>query len=385
MRGNIQVLTLKGIPIRVHFSFLLILPLLAWSFGQSFQLAARAADVPPERLWGHPLVWGLGVAVALFLSVLLHELAHSVYALRKGGEVSDIRLMMIGGVSNITRMPDGARHEALMALAGPVTSLVLGALALFVHHLLEGTRSFNLSFAVFSLGSLNIFLGLFNLLPAFPMDGGRILRALLTGWLGRVRATRVAGWVGQGFALLFGLFGIVTGNLVLLFIAFFVFMGAAAESRQVLLQSKLADVPVRELMGPRTATVEAEASLRELTELLYGERLRAVPVVEAGRVVGLVTVEALRQVPVEKLAGLAVRELSEPVPVLTPDSTAWQALQEMGQRQMIQLPVTEDGVLVGMVSQEDILRGLELRELKESRRQGQGPWNLGGRGHESPT
>ncbi|OJH36571.1 site-2 protease family protein [Cystobacter ferrugineus] len=383
MRANIQVLTLKGIPIRVHFSFLLILPLFAWSFGQSFQLAARAADVPPERLSGHPLLWGLGVAVALFLSVLLHELAHSVYALRKGGEVSDIRLMMIGGVSNITRMPEGSRNEALMALAGPVTSLGLGALALGAHHLLMDTRSFNLSFAVFYLGLLNIFLGVFNLLPAFPMDGGRILRALLTGWLGRVRATRVAGWVGQGFALLFGLYGLVTGNVVLLFIAFFVFMGAAAESRQVLLQSRLGDVPVRELMGPRTATVEAGASLRELTELLYGERLRAAPVVEQGRVVGLVTVEALRQVPVERLVDMAVRELSEPVPVLTPDSTAWEALQEMGKRQMPQLPVTQDGALVGMLSQDDILRGLELRELKESRRQG--PWNLGGRGHESPT
>jgi Zn-dependent protease/CBS domain-containing protein len=383
VRANIQVLTLKGIPIRVHFSFLLILPFLAWSFGRSFELAARAADVPPERLVGAPLLWGLGVAVALFLSVLVHELAHSLYALSKGGEVSDIRLLMIGGVSNITRMPKGARHEALMALAGPLTSLGLGALGLLGHRLLAGTNSFNLSFAVFYLGSLNIFLGLFNLLPAFPMDGGRVLRAVLTGWLGRVRATRVAGWVGQAFALLFGLYGVVTGNFLLLLIAFFVFMGAAAESREVLLQSKLANVPVRELMGPRTATVEVDASLRELTEVLYSERLRAVPVVEAGRVVGLVTIEAVRQVPVDQLAGMAVRELTAPVPVLTPDSPAWEALKEMGQRQMPQLPVTQDGVLVGTVTQEDILRGLELRELKDSSRQG--PWNIGGRGHESPT
>ncbi|HZI06784.1 MAG TPA: site-2 protease family protein, partial [Archangium sp.] len=196
MRGAFQIASLRGIPIRVHYSFLLVLPFLAWLFGQAFRAAAVAADVPPAALRGHPVLWGLGLAVALFLAVLVHELAHSLYALRKGGEVSDITLLMIGGVSRITRMPEGPRHEALMALAGPVTSLVLGGLFLGVHGLLEGARSFNLRFAFFYLGSLNIFLGIFNLLPAFPMDGGRILRALLTGRLGRVRATQTAGLIG---------------------------------------------------------------------------------------------------------------------------------------------------------------------------------------------
>ncbi|MBM7112542.1 site-2 protease family protein [Archangium primigenium] len=384
MRGHIQVGSLKGIPIRVHFTFLLILPFLAWSFSQAFRAAAVAADVPPERLSGPPIAWGLGVAVALFLSVLLHELAHSVYALRKGGAVSDISLMMIGGVSRITRMPDGARHEALMALAGPVTSLVLGAMSLGLHVLLARTDAFNLSFAFFYLGSLNIFLGLFNLLPAFPMDGGRVLRAVLTGPLGRVRATRVSGWVGQGFALLFGLYAILSGNFVLLFIAFFVFMGAAAESRDVQLQSRLADVTVRSVMKRARVSVEAGASLREATEVLYTERQRVLPVVEAGRVVGVLPLEAVRQVPVDRLTEVTVRDLMQEVPVLRPDATAWDALKLMGPDRLPLLPVAEDGVLVGTLSQEDLVRALETREARDPNAP-RGPWNLGGRENQSPT
>ncbi|HYO59306.1 site-2 protease family protein [Archangium sp.] len=383
MRGAFKIATLRGIPIRVHYSFLLVLPFLAWLFGQAFRTAAIAADVPPERLVGHPLLWGLGLAVALFLAVLVHELAHSLYALRKGGQVSDITLLMIGGVSRITRMPDGPRHEALMALAGPATSLVLGGLFLAMYVLLEGARSFNLRFAVFYLGSLNIFLGLFNLLPAFPMDGGRVLRALLTGRLGRVRATRVAGLIGKGFAVLFGLLGLIGGNFILLIIAFFVFMGAESESREVLMQSLLNRVRVRELMVARTATVAAEDSLVEVATRMQAERRRALPVVEGERVVGLVTLAAVRQVPPQRRAQVRAREVALPVPALTPEATAWEALREMGQRRLPQLPVVQDGLLVGTVTQEDVMRGMELRELEDTHRHG--PWGLGPPQRESPT
>ena len=383
MRGAFKIASLRGIPIRVHYSFLLVLPFLAWLFGQAFRAAAVAADVPPEALRGHPVLWGLGLAVALFLAVLVHELAHSLYALRKGGEVSDITLLMIGGVSRITRMPDGPRHEALMALAGPVTSLLLGGLFLGVYGLLEGARSFNLRFAFFYLGSLNIFLGIFNLLPAFPMDGGRVLRALLTGRLGRVRATQTAGVIGKGFAVLFGMLGLFGGNFILIIIAFFVFMGAAAESREVLMQSLLNRVYVRELMVPRTAAVSAGDSLEEVATRMRAERRRALPVLENGRVVGLVTLAAVQQVPASRRDQVRAREAALPVPELTPESTAWEALRQMGQRRLPQLPVVSDGLLVGTVTQEDIMRGMQLRELEDTHRHG--PWGLGPGQRESPT
>jgi Zn-dependent protease/CBS domain-containing protein len=378
VRGAFRIATLRGIPIRVHYSFLLVLPLLAWLFGLTL-----ASGFGAERLRGHPLVWGVGLVVCLFLSVLVHELAHSFYALRRGGEVSDITLLMIGGVSRITRMPEGSRHEALMALAGPVTSLVLGVLLMVGSAPLAASAP-DVSFAVAYLGGLNVFLGLFNLLPAFPMDGGRVLRALLTGWLGRVRATQTAAFVGKGFAVLFGMVGLFglpglwpAGNPLLLFIAFFVFMGAAGESREVVMQSLLSGLRVRELMTPRTSSVEAEDSVEAVGTRLRAERRRALPVVDGGRVVGLVTRMAVLRVPESKRGQVRAREVARPVPELTPEASAWDALREMGQRQLPQLPVVQEGLLVGTVTQEDLVRGMQLRELEENQRQG--PWGVGPR------
>ncbi len=383
MRGAFKIASLRGIPIRVHYSFLLVLPFLAYLFGQVFRSAAEAADVPPEQLSGSPYLWGLGLAVALFLAVLVHELAHSLYAMRKGGQVSDITLLMIGGVSRITRMPEGNKQEAIMAFAGPLTSLFIGGGFLGLFALLQGARSFNLQFAAYYLGVLNIFLGVFNLLPAFPMDGGRILRALLSNRLGRVRATQVAGMFGKGFAVLFGIVGLFSFNFILLLIAFFVYLGAEGETREVLTQSLLARVKVRELMMPRRAVVHGSDSLVEVAERMRTERRRALPVEEDGRVVGLVTLAVVRQVPVSQRHQVRAREVAQAVPSVSPEASASDALREMLQRRVPQLPVVEEGVLIGTLSQDDILRGLELRQLEDSNISG--PWGLGPRERESPT
>ncbi len=377
MRGAFRVFTLQGIPIRIHFSFLLVLPVLAWLFGQVFasRAAARMADVPQEHLVHMPYLWGLGLAVALFVSVLVHELAHSFYALRKGGEVSDITLMMMGGVSRVTRMPEGHRHEALMALAGPVTSLGLGVLFLGVYAVLAGTPYPNLRFGFFYLGQLNIVLGFFNLLPAFPMDGGRILRAGLTGRLGRPRATRVAGGVGKVFAVLFGLIGLMGANLLLIAIAFFVYMGAEAETREVATQARLERLRVKDVMVARTASVESYEPLSQVAAMLRLERRRAMPVVEAGRVVGVVTVGMVRQIPEERRPEVRVREVAQPVSGVTPESSAWEALRELGRNRLPQLPVVgTEGELLGTLTQDDLLRALELRELEDT--SSSGPWGL---------
>jgi len=377
VRGAFRVFTLWGFPIRVHFSFLLVLPVLAWMFGQVFasRAAARMADVPQEQLVRMPYLWGLGMAVALFLSVLVHELAHSFYARRKGGEVSDITLMMMGGVSRVTRMPEGHRHEALMALAGPVTSLGLGVLFLGLYVALAGVAYPNLRFGFFYLGQLNIILGFFNLLPAFPMDGGRILRAGLTGRLGRPKATRVAGAVGKVFAVLFGLLGLLGANLLLIAIAFFVYMGAEAETREVATQARLERLRVKDVMVARTASVEAWQPLSQVAALLRLERRRAMPVVEAGRVVGVVTVGMVRQIPEERRPEVRVREVAQPVPGVTPESSAWEALRELGKNRLPQLPVVgPEGELLGTLTQDDLLRALELRELEDTK--SSGPWGL---------
>ena len=233
--GGFKIGSIRGIPIRIHITFLFVLPILALGFGRAFGVAARVAGVPPEQITGSPILWGVGVALALFASVLLHELGHSLYALRKGGRVRDITLLMIGGVSQISQMPRESKDEAMMAFIGPLVSIVLG-IALYGLHAVSGGVSFAAQFGLFYVAGLNLFLGLFNLLPAFPMDGGRILRALLSPRVGAVRATRIAATIGKVFAGLFCAWGLFSFNLLLVLIGFFVFVGAQSEQRAVMMK-----------------------------------------------------------------------------------------------------------------------------------------------------
>jgi Zn-dependent protease len=295
--GGFRIATIRGIPIRIHVSFLFVLPLLAFGFARAFQAAAELAGVPPSFVTGRPWLWGLGVALALFVSVLVHELAHALYAVATGGRVRGITLLMIGGVSEIAEAPKGPRREGIMAFVGPVVSLALGAL-FFLLHLAAARASFSLRFALFHVAMLNTFLGLFNLLPAFPMDGGRILRALLTPRLGIVRATGVAARVGQVFAVLFGIWGFLSWNMFLVLIAFFVFSGAQAETRAVVVKALLGDLHVRDVMRsqPPMATIAPEASalspsddLAKALRLMSEQDLTEVPVTEGARLVGTVS------------------------------------------------------------------------------------------------
>ncbi len=366
-RGSLQVGAFRGIPIRVHFTLLLILPLLAVMFGGAFRRAAEVAEVPPERLLGSPAVWGLGVAVGLFASVLVHELAHTVYALRRGGRVRSITLMMVGGVSELTEAPPRPRDEALMALVGPLASIVLAVAFGGGTWLLQGTRSFNLQFACFYLASLNFFLGAFNLLPAFPMDGGRIVRASLTGRLGAVRATRVASLMGRAIAVLMGLWGAFSLNPFLLVIAVFIYVGAEGESRQVRMKATLERVPVSALMTPRLEGVDAGASLWEAMWALRQAK-RLLPVTEDGRPVGWLGIDAVGGVPETERATRTARELMRPVEVVGVDEDGWTALRRMAEKEAPQLAVVAaSGTLEGILDLLDVQRGLLLYEARAER------------------
>jgi Zn-dependent protease len=270
-RQGFQIGTVRGIPIRIHFSFLLILPFLAYLFSQSFVEAARLAGVPPAQLSGAPWMWGLLVALALFASVLLHELAHSLYALAHGGKVRSITLLMIGGISELTEAPRRPAEEAWMALAGPATSLLAGGAFYLLLVVTRGRVGFDVRFALYYLAQLNVVLGLFNLLPAFPLDGGRILRALLSRRHGPVRATQVAVAVGKAIAVLLGLAGLASGNFLLAIIAFFVFVGAQAEQHAVLVRAILGELRVRELMSSEPVSVAPEDDLFGIGERMLRE------------------------------------------------------------------------------------------------------------------
>ncbi|RKH19028.1 site-2 protease family protein [Corallococcus sp. CA031C] len=366
--GALQVGSFRGVPIRVHFTLLLALPLLALSFGAAFRQAASAAEVPPETLGGHPLLWGLGVAVGLFVSVLLHEMAHTFYALRHGGEVHGITLMIVGGVSELAETPKRPRDEALMALVGPLTSLGLAVVLGLVTWLMHGLGAFQWQFACFTLAMLNLVLGVFNLLPAFPMDGGRIVRAALTPRLGVVRATRVAAALGRVFAVLFGVWGVVSFNPFTLVIAFFVLMGAEAESKQVRMRVALERVKVEAMMTPRVVGVDQDLSMLDAQWALRREHVAMLPVTSAGRPVGRVTWAAVQALPDEERAGRMVRDAMEDGVVAEVGEDGWTALRRMAEARVPLVAVVDaDGLLAGTLDWNDLQRGMTRAEQEAER------------------
>ncbi|MCX7009134.1 MAG: site-2 protease family protein [Kiritimatiellaeota bacterium] len=229
MFGNaFQIAKVRGIPIRVHFTLLIVLPIFGYNFAEEFT--------------AHPLTWGMLAAITLFVSVALHELGHSFVAIAKGFPVRDIILLPIGGIASLARIPERPRDEFAVAIAGPLVSLTLaGALYGLGASGVFPANSDAESFCD-ALSMINISLFVFNLLPAFPMDGGRILRAALAKRKGRLEATRIAARCGKICALLFAIVGIwgwpgvVPPSIMLVIIAVFIYFSAGAEYRQVLMQ-----------------------------------------------------------------------------------------------------------------------------------------------------
>lgn len=369
-RTGFRIATIRGIPVRIHVTFLLVLPFLAFSFGNGLRAAAELAGVPHAALAGPPWLWGLAVAIALFASVLLHELAHSLYAVRHGGRVRSITLLMIGGVSEIAEPPRDPAREAPMALAGPLTSFVLGGATLLLYLATRRAPWFSLRFALFYLAELNLFLGAFNLLPAFPMDGGRILRGLLARRMGALRATQIAAVLGKGFAVVFAVLGFLGGNLLLLLIAFFVFVGAEGEARDALARAVLGDLRVAEVMTPPPRPVSPEDSIELAAERMTDEGLLLLPVAADAGVVGVLPLEAIRAAPRERWSSTPVRQAMRPPILASAGDTVKDAMRLLAAEPAQQLVVVDHGRLVGMLSQYEILRSLRLRELHASRQEG---------------
>jgi CBS domain-containing protein len=269
---------------------------------------------------------------------------------------------MIGGVSELAAPP---RNEALMALAGPATSLVLGGIFAGLARLATGADLPNVSFALFYLGQMNLVLGAFNLLPAFPMDGGRILRGALARKIGLVRATRIAARIGRAFAILFAVLGFLSLNLLLVFVSFVVYAGAEAEARDVLVRAALEGLRVRDFMSPLEAAVAADETLLAVADRMMRERRTRYPVSDEGRVVGFVTVDAVKRVPRDDRGRTRAREVVRPAKVVDAGEMLAGALHLLGEAGAQEIAVVDAGRLVGTLSQLDVVRGLELRELAE--------------------
>ncbi|MGZ3582643.1 MAG: CBS domain-containing protein [Ktedonobacterales bacterium] len=382
MPGSFRLFKVAGISIEVNISWLIILVLLA----SSLALTWFPSAVPRQSL---VVYWVLGLIAALLLfgSVLVHELAHSLVAKARGLPVKSITLFIFGGVSDIEREPQSPGVEFQMAFVGPLTSLIIGSVSLLAG-LAIGKNSPLVAATLDYLGLANLLLGGCNLIPGFPLDGGRVLRSIIWKATGSLRtATRWAAYVGQGVAYLLILFGIwlfftgdIIGGLWSGFIGWFLLQAAQAENTQVMLESVFKGVTVAQLMSPAPITVPSNRTIQQLVdEYLLPHAVRSVPVVRDYQLVGLITLADVRRVPRERWPQAFVSEAMIPVERLAvahPEESLNEVLPRMAAPDVNQLPVVEDGRLVGILSRDAILRYIEIRRglgLDQTGREQQAP------------
>ncbi len=281
MSWSFPIGRLFGSEVRVHVTFFL---LLAWIAIAHYQQGGTQAALE-----------GVAFILALFACVIAHEFGHALAARRYGIRTPDITLLPIGGLARLERMPENPRQEIIVALAGPAVNVVIAAVLILAMHssvnldALQRLDNPNLSFAM-RLASVNIFLVLFNLIPAFPMDGGRVFRAVLAIWYPRRQATNIAAKVGQALAFGFGFLGLIGGNPLLIFIAIFVYLAATAEAQMVGLQDVSRHVGVGDAMITHFESLGPQATIGDAAELLLSTTQHEFPIVDgAGRLRGFLT------------------------------------------------------------------------------------------------
>ncbi len=359
-RGAFTVGSVRGVPIRVHWTLLLALPYLALAFVAQLSRGGERPLAPAEA-W----VLGLALAIALFAGVALHELGHTLLGMRLGARVRGITLLFLGGVSEMSRAPSTAGREVAMAIAGPATSLALAAVAYGVEQLLHGMPAR----VVGTFAGVNLAIAVFNLLPAFPLDGGRVLRGALVRPLGRARATRVAAGVGRVMALLLAIGGLLAGNLILVVIAGFVYFGAGAEEAATRVEARLAGVRVADVADPTVAAVDVHASAQEAAAAMAARRQPVLLVLRNGHVVGQLPADRLRALPIGYRAHTPVAQLMIATPAAAqPDEPATAALRRMADLGLEVLPVLEGERLIGVLRRDEVMRFVELRELDPAAR-----------------
>ncbi|MCX6022870.1 MAG: site-2 protease family protein [Chloroflexi bacterium] len=370
MGWSLQVGRIGGISIRIHPSWLIVFFLISWS------LALYYPSVDPAFSGGTAWLMGIISALLLFVSVLIHELSHAFAARARGMNVHSIVLFLFGGVSNLTTEPRSASGEFMISVVGPLTSLVLAGLCA-IAAMLVGAANPAVTAVLEYLAIINLLLGLFNLIPGFPLDGGRVLRSIIWQFTGSLpRATRIATGVGQAVAYGFIILGIVEvlgGNLLggvwLALIGWFLSSAAQSSAQQVALQETTAGVRVRDVMRALPITAPASSSVQRIVdEFMLGRNLRAVPVVddETGRLVGMVTLSDLRDTPPVAWPQTSVRMVMSGAATLitvTPDDLLADALQKIAERDLDRLPVVYENRPVGILSRSDVIRYLQVRRL----------------------
>lgn len=367
MTRGIRLFRISGIRITVDYTWFIVFVVFAWSLSYGY----FPFNEPGLGRTAYILM-GVSSSLLLFACVLVHELAHSITSNRLGLSVKNITLFIFGGVAELTKEPDDPKTELKIAVAGPIAS---AALALFFYFLSKGlSGTLPAAFlAVFKyLALINIVIAAFNLIPGFPLDGGRILRAL---WWARTKdiknATRVASSIGRGFAIfliLTGLVQIFMGNIIggLWSAMIGVFLQQAAQSgyRELMIKTALEGLKVKDVMSTKVIGMEEDITIAEAVERYFlTHHYASFPALSKGKVTGLLQLSAVRSVPKEDWGKALVRDVMRRLDAgdaLSPEDSALAAIKRMTPSNIGRFPVVQDGSLVGIITRSDIMRMLEI-------------------------
>lgn len=367
MRGNISLGRVFGIPLRLHYTWFIIFALVTYSLvfydaGQPYPIEQR-------------IILGILTSLLFFASVITHELAHSILAIHNNIPVKEITLFVFGGVSQITKEATHPRAELSIAIVGPLTSLALAGIFYGLHLLLAGTQQILAASLMWWLAWINVFLAIFNLIPGFPLDGGRIFRALV--WQRTHdyhRATRIATKVGQGIAYAFMAVGIASifapllswfNSLLLIFIGWFLRDAARASYQQVLLRDALIGITARQVTDYDCPLIPPHLNLMELVQQHVLPTGRSCFLISWGtELEGMVTLQQIKKVPRTRWAITSVQDIMTPaskLKVAYADQDILSVLQEMNGESANHIPVMEGGKVIGIINREDIARFLRTR------------------------
>jgi Zn-dependent protease len=367
MENSVKFGKLFGVEIGVHWSWLLIFAIVTYTFATGI-FETFYEDWSDAQKWAG----GAAVSIIFFLSVLAHELSHAIVSNRLGLPVKSITLFVFGGVANLSRDPDDAKQEFLIAVVGPITSLVLGILFGVAWAALYTINS-GIAGIALNLAIINVSLAVFNMLPGFPLDGGRVFRSLV--WLrnkNRLKATKSASTAGEwiAYALMAGgmvqvIFGYY-GGLWMTFIGFFLKNAASGSYQQTVAESALSGVLVRDVMSHELDTVEPTVMLDELLrDHMLRRNSRCFAVIAAGDFAGIVTLSDVRAVEQAQWPEVSVYRAMTPATKLhtvSPDESIMTVMRLMSEHDVNQLPVVQGRELVGMLTRADVMRFIQLRQ-----------------------
>jgi Zn-dependent protease/CBS domain-containing protein len=367
MRSSLKIFRIAGIDIGIHYTWIFIFLFFSVSLAQGY----FPVQYPG---WSTAVYWLMGIIASLmiFVSVLIHELAHSLVAQRRGIPVKSITLFILGGVSNLEDEPSKPSAEFSMAIVGPLTSFVLALIFFGLSYIPQIAGS--PGNAVLSyLAIINLFLGAFNLLPGFPLDGGRVLRSIIWGSTGDLlKATNIAGIVGQvlgwiliGVGILFIFwFGLFTG-LWLAFIGWFLNSSADASRKEIALRERLSLIKVREIIHPNPEIIGPQTTVEEMVRNIFSmHHGRAVPVCRNDKLVGIVTITDVKKLPQERWAATPVEEIMsrEPLYTVSPEDNVNTAMKLLMQHDINQVLVKQEEKCAGLLSRADIINHLQFTQ-----------------------